>query len=344
MISAKKIRVKRILAAVGGAMLLCVLAVLAFAWRSMSFEIEAATVAEAEETFALRFDDFAVELPKSFKLDNLHVSLNWPEARILVNEKWWPNREEARRQFEGAKEAWAGKHGEVIDVSGEVGLPAVVVPRLPAIELADRPSMMLALTSENVQLNFILMNTEPLADPELWKAELIRRARDFARFYHPSPTRTLAPEAAGSGMRALYGTVEPGPRDGYVFTLGYAYLSRDEQTFQIYTITEGERSVSHPGFNGKISRFFLALDATGNINNGIGLKELSLGGVPGHEIIGKTPYLGDGPAAITFDWQENPKSLYAKRLILITEAVPAELPAVYGQWKQILESVRFTEQ
>ncbi|UQZ90645.1 hypothetical protein C4J81_16110 [Deltaproteobacteria bacterium Smac51] len=330
---------KKILVGLGGVFLVCAAAVLLLAWRSMSFDIVPAPVAEPEKTISLHFDDFSISLPESFSLDHFNASLNWAEARITINERWRPDHESALQHFEESRRGLAERY-EVIDISAVMGLPAVMVSDIPETELADKPAMLVALICENVQLNFILMTPSRPDDTSLWEPVLIGRVKDFLQFYHPSPSPEPAPKSA-SEMRTMYGTVDPGPRDGYVFTIGFAALTRDEQTFYINTITNGERLALRPGFNGKISRFFQNLDATGVIS-GVGLKDLNLDGVSGHEIIRKHPFLSDGPLVVEFDWQENPDGLYGKSLALSTGgAATVELPALYGQWRLILDSVRF---
>jgi hypothetical protein len=339
----KKVVFKRILRSLGLVLLLCVLALLGLIWRSMSLTIEAVPAAEAEETFTLRFDDVSMDVPKSFKIDILNISLNWPEARILVREKWCPDSEEALKQFMGAQEEWAERHGEVIDISETMGFPALMVPQIAPIDLAEKPVMMVSLVRENVQLNFILLLPETHTDPEPWKAALISRARDFALFYQPSPVPGFVPEAGASEVRTIYGTVKPGPRAGYVVSPNFINLTRDNQVLYISNVTRGERFMDRPGFSGTFSRFFQNLSSTGVIS-GIELKERSLDALAGHEILWQHPYLGQGPKVYDFNWQEVPQTHYGKWLSLVAgELSPAEAPAVYGQWQQILESVRFTK-
>lgn len=337
---AQKISLKKIMYALF--MVFCVLAgfVFAMAWRTMSYGITASAVA-TEETSTWRFDDFSLALPKKFTVSSLNVSLNWAEARIAVNERWQPNNEAALAMFEEVKKSLAEKY-DLVDISAEMGLPALMATEIPEIELADKPRLLISLLCENVQLSFILMSPESPADTAAMAETMKIRVRDFLQYYHPSPS----PEVAdGPAMRTRYGTVDAGPRNGYVFTLGFAFLTRGEESFYFNTITADERFIVRPGFDSKISRFFKNLSASGVIS-GLGIEKLSLDSVPGHEILRKHPYLAQKPVAIEFDWQEAPKAenLYAKTLALSFNGDAVLDPAArYGEWRQILESVRFTQ-
>ncbi len=344
MASARKIRVKRILAAVGGVLLLCALAVLILAWRSMSYDIEAVPVA-GEETFAVRFDDFSMEVPKSFRVEALNFALIWPEAEIVVREIWEPSPEQMLQGFAFRKTGWAEKFGELLDISEEMGFPAVMIPQITPPETPERFVMTIGLVRENVLLMFTLGLPEIPADLKAWQSALKRRARDFARSYTPLNTHAPYPgftlEQAGSKIPARYGVVEPGPRDGYVLGLNFATFARGNSLFHLDVVTGNER---YDLSGGKIRRFFLNLAATGYIN-GIGVKELTLDGRPGHEFLVKYPYLADTPAAIEFHWQDSADDAQGKWLTFSCKGDDAADPAArYGEWKQILQSVRFAKQ